>query len=52
MASEACTPGNGVGFTPFLRLPNETDGIVMLLEGALSIAVAIAAYFLLPNWGT
>lgn len=24
---------------------------VMLIEGALSIAVAIGAYFLLPNWG-
>jgi len=24
----------------------------MLIEGALSIAVAIAAYFCLPNWGT
>lgn len=23
----------------------------MLIEGALSIAVAILAYFLLPNWG-
>lgn len=28
----------------------ETDSTVMLIEGALSIAVAVAAFFLLPNW--
>ena len=48
--SEACTRGSGVSE----QSPRRGSPLipVMLIEGALSIAVAIAAYFCLPNWGT
>jgi hypothetical protein len=49
MVLEECTLGNGVShpcFTYFVK----ADSPVMLIEGALSIFVAILAYFLLPNW--
>jgi hypothetical protein len=49
MVLEECTLGNGVSHSCSSNsLQAETS--VMLIEGALSIFVAILAYFLLPNW--
>jgi hypothetical protein len=49
MVLEECTLGNGVSHTRSLSC-SQADDPVMLIEGALSIFVAILAYFLLPNW--
>jgi hypothetical protein len=49
MVLEECTLGNGVGPSHSIYFV-QADNPVMLIEGALSIFVAILAYFLLPNW--